>query len=757
MAFKLQTVTMQPGSLNLLTPADNPPELESVDLTDWWPSAEGKLEQAPAPQVLTSEGYVDSLMKAGANRYSAGEGSVYLNGAALDGGYGSAYPVGMISFQGYAWFTSQLKQAKYDGSTLTPWTTPAPATMPDLADLGQFTGKKVWPLEDSYCYTWVIPGIGETNPSPPQQLTVGATGDVEGHAIQISLPTGAAPPTGATGWNIYRRVPGYGGSVTPNLDANSIFYLLNTDAPIPLSQTTYKDTGDEIDGQDDTALLTFGQILEANHDAAPAAAIVANQTFNGRIIVANSAAHPNRMWWTPALQPGFFRGSADDIGGDWVDVGTDSTDEIRAIIVRPGLLVIYRAKSIWRQLGDFDDANVLLEVACPDVGIAGARAIASTAAADYFVSAGGDALYSYNNDWPTKLSQRIEPLLRGLPSENYGAQNTGAANLCAVGHRRGRLYVSYTPQAPPYDTFILHLESGRWFSCSTLFRCFLDAGDVFLGGGLTGTYQLEAAFSSSSALSYQSQYQDCGAPDHEKTWADLVISGETQGLNLNVIVRTNKNANPAYDEMNLGSLNVSKQQKQILPLLYPSGYPNPLLANQPIRAYNLAVRITGAGFSGGVPIQLDSPILLHYYLEARRAKFFDSGITTHGLDGAGRLDQVELDIDTSAGPAGLVIWTDLPGGVLEDRTSRVPGSGPTIPVTIPQTTGRQVLRLLLLSPVSPYPPFPIWGRLFRHQIGSATNFQLYGYRVRVLPIGVYLDGSNPVGEWYDTQPITPGI
>jgi hypothetical protein len=742
-AFKLLEERIVPGGLNLLTPTDQTarhgamtdvigtPQGDSLDLTDWWPAADGKLEQSPAPATLSSQGYVDSVMRTGSNTYSSGNGNVYLAGSSIDSGYGSV-PVGMIAFQGYAWFTSQAKQSKHDGTALTDWTPPAPTVAPTLTDMGPQSGFKLWPVEDSYCITWVFPKIGESNPGPTSQLTVGANpdgsqADVEGHTIRITRTETA--PSGATGWNIYRRVPGYGGA---SLDANTAFYVINSE-PIPTgtTTTTFDDTGHPIDNLDDTNVLRFGQLLEANHDAAPAAAVMANQTFNGRIIVANSAAHPNRMWWTPALQPAFFRGSGDDFGGDWVDVGTDTNDEIRAITVRPGLLVIYRAKSIWRQIGDFDDVNVLLEPACPDTGIAGPRAVASTAAADYFVSNGGDAVYAFNNDWPTKISQRIEPLLRGLPTENFSSQNTGQAGLCAIGHRRGRLYVSYTPSGATLESFILHLESGRWFACSGIYRAFQDTRDYLLAGSPTGVFQLEAGYAAASALAFQSQYLDCGLPDHQKTWADLVLVHNTRGVTMTITCRTNKWRDTNNDSFVLGTFNSNSLTKQIFQLIYPATYPITALQGLPIKAFNLSIRITGSGAAAGVPVTIESPILLHYYLEARQGLSFDTGNTNHGLEGAGMIDQIEIDADSTGGAVVLKIFSDLPGGVIVDRTS----GG----ISIPASSGRQVLRVVL--------PNPIWGRLFREQVWAPVPFQIYGFKVRIVPIGVYIDGSQ--GDfWY---------
>jgi hypothetical protein len=131
-------------------------------------------------------------------------------------------------------------------------------------------------------------------------------------------------------------------------------------------------------------------------------------------------------------------------------------------------------------------------------------------------------------------------------------------------------------------------------------------------------------------------------------------------------------------------------------------------------------------------------MLLHYYVEARKGRTFDSGPTNHGLDGVGTIDQVEIDCDTSDGAATLAISSDVPGGVMANRTSGT--------LAVAQTSGRQVLRLVLAARIN--------GRLFRHQMATTTGFQIYGYRVRLLPIGVYADGAQS-DVWY-TLPLALG-
>lgn len=768
MAYKLNEQRITPGGLDLLVPADqnprrasltdlvNVPQGECLDLTDWFAGSDGRLEQAPQPTLASSPlatGAQNSLLStAGRTYYSDGiwlrqvgrdgaDGP--LNGTALDG-----FPLGMIAFQGFAWIMNTVAQYRDDGTTLWPWTVAAPTNAPGLTDLGTSgapginggTGAKLHAVEDNYRVTWVT-SVGETNPSPSNLLTPA----VDNSSTQITQPTGA--PACATGWNIYRQVPGYGGT---SLDGDTTPYLLNP-SPIPIAQTTYVDTGNTVDDQDDTSLLLLGVIMEADHDPAPAARVLAQQVYNGRIIAANSAQYPNRIWWTDPLEPAFFPGSADTYDGNWADIGTDRDDAILAITVRPGFLTIYRQKSIWVHLGDCGSSTAIIEVAVPECGTVGPRAVCSTSASDYFTWV--DGVYAFNNDAASKLSFKVDPIWRGLTSENFPQLGTAYRSQCAIGHRNGRLYCSYPTTAGVMAmSLVLHLPTGRWFSHPFGWLCFLDTGQAFLACAAGGVFTLESAYSATtSALAFESQYHDCGLPDREKTWADLVLQHNTQGATLSVVCRTNKNGGtygttpPAADSFTLATFSSTSLTKQIFPLVYPSTYTVTALRGQPIKSFNLAIRITGNGAGGSLPAVVESPILLHYYLEARFGLSWDSGPTNHGLEGVGRIDQLEIDCDTSECTAGVqsTLYCDIPGGIL--------GNG--FGFTIPQSTGRQILRVVLATPQT--------GRLFRHMLGGiggnpapAAPFAIYEYKVRILPIGVYADGAQE-DFWY-TLPIAPG-
>ena len=742
MAYQVKELKIYPGGLNLVPPGDQVNEGDCLDLTDWWPGCAGRLEQTP--QAINLSGAldmawgVDSLCQASGRTYSGGYGNLSQIGRGLVASGFDGYPLGMIAFEGFCWIMNRGKQMRDDGGSCVPWWIGGISTgmmgpgegltLTDIPGGGGLSPNTPY-QEYEYYLTWVIAGLGETNPSPVAPLTVN-----QGDAILIEAPLGNAPP-GATGWNIYRQ--NY--VDTDGVPLFGTVYLLNG-APIPMDQASYTDYGDAVHQQDDTSLLELGVIMEDDHDPPPSCAVMANNIFNGRIVVANTAAHPNRMYWTDALAPAYFPGAENPNEGNWADVGTDSGDAILAITVRPKMLVIYRQKSIWRQIGDFDDPNARIEAIVPELGIAGPRAVAQTSQGDYFVASAGRGFWNFNNDYATPLSAEVDPIFRGLGSENFPTLSLASESAIAVGYRGGRIWISNPGMGGSNVAgLIYHVPSTRWFAGSyggaNGYGAFLDAGTQFLGCTSGAIEALESAYQSSGAhVAFQSQYLDAGLPDHEKTWADLVVNHNLQGTTLTVTIRLNKNA----DSFDLAVLSSNVMTKQIIPLLYPATYANVALRGLPIQSYNLSVRIWGGG-ADDAPILIDGPIIAHYYPEARRAMTFDTAPGDQGSPLVKITDQIEFSVDASAGAGTFQIYTDLPGGVLTPRLSP--------PEVIPMTIGRQNERIIL--------PKPLAGKLNRLTAASPTNFRIYGVRARILPIGVYIDGT--IGDFWQPEPISIGV
>ena len=67
--------------------------------------------------------------------------------------------------------------------------------------------------------------------------------------------------------------------------------------------------------------------------------------------------------------------------------------------------------------------------------------------------------------------------------------------------------------------------------------------------------------------------------------------------------------------------------------------------------------------------------------------------------------------------------------------------------TITKTTGRESRRHVLATPAA--------GRLLRYTVDTTTDCQIYAMRVRVLPVGVYLDGT--IGDFWQPEPISIGV
>lgn len=583
----------------------------------------------------------------------------------------------------------------------------------------------------SYWVTWVYGDLGESNPSSVAGVVTATTVTVNSPGTKVHVAQPASPPASAIGWNVYRQSPGMASA-----------YLVNQ-TMIPIATTTYDDFGDVTHSQDNSTLVDiYGVLMQGDHGPAPPARIMANQVYNGRIVVANSSTYPNRVWYTPALQPGFFRGSDNPQAGDWVDIGTDRGDEILAMIVRPNLITVYRRKSIWRIRGDFGDATSTIEIVVPDLGIVGPQAVVSTSLGDYFRST--EAVHKFNGDWAQKISAKIDPVLRGLPSASYvplfsGENQTYRAN-CTLGFKAGRLWVSLTTGAgvKNNEIFQYHVETDRWFAQPTGYGAFLDIGTAFLSAGFSQVTSLESTYTN-DPLNYCSAYIDCGYPDHEKTWADLAISHNTGGQTFTIRAFQNKGGQ-ANDVFFLdATFTSSVLTKTVVPLVYPAAYAVTALRGQPIRSLNLAIDFNGAGQAGSPGVVIDTPLIVHYYLEARRAKVFDTDEQDHGLPGITKtVDMVEFDIDSTSGAGVLQIYSDIPGGSMAARL----GGG----VAIAQTSGRATVRIVLGTPVD--------GKLLRYVATTTTDFCIYGFRARVTPIGVYTDGS--ISETWDTRPIPIG-
>lgn len=803
MAFQPKDLKIFPRGINLLPPGDQVAEGDCLQLDGFWPGSAGRLVQAAGFTRRNNSSVtgisVTSLAECNGAVFYGGGGSLFkigadAGGATIDTGYDGA-PLGLCAYQDMLWVMNRSKQRRVNPSTgaAEDWKVADPPTAPSVQLSG---GGRLSDGDHDYYVSWIDSLGYETSPSPVKSVTapavpyppgwpygtvqltqgsaavtlVGAIWGPEIDGQQFLVPSqyptitlpGSSPytisyvddthgtlsvpwagttgiydyvvysmanrakakitrpnATGVTSWNVYRRSPGTDGA-----------YLVNA-SPIPYATSTYIDYGDTANGQDDEAIMTRGVLMAGDRGAAPAARVLADRPYYGRLVAAATSSNKNRIFYTNALEPSYFPAS------NWVDVGDDSGDEILAMSVKPGMLIIYRERSIWRHVGDFGEGT--LEPLVPDMGIAGPRAMVATSQGDFVLGkqGGGYAVYQVS-DWSQPISPKIEPILNGMGAECYTKMNTSAnaAKTCALGYHMGRLWFSYPDgtNTTPNRTLVADLNTGRWFGRAVGFGAFLTGSTYFLGGTGAKVVSLEDGGTedgSAVALAYQSRYEDCGTPDHEKTFADLVISHNTGGADLSVGIKLDKDSASAFT---LATINSATATRQVIPMKYPVGHAK---AGQIIEGFNVAVRIFGNG-PAAARAQIDGPLILHYFLKPRKARTWDSGPTDLGAAGVKEVDAIEVDLD-SDGAVTLYIQSDLPGGVMAERTTG--GTG----ISIAATSGRQVHRTVLTASLS--------GRIWRYQVVGGP-FLLYRVRLRVLPIGVHLDGS--VGDVWQPAPMSVG-
>jgi hypothetical protein len=734
-AFDKEPLKIIPNGINLLPPGDQVAAGDCLELTGWFPGSAGRLEQARGWVLKNSQDVghaLDSIGECNGRVYYAGGGDLWqvgrdTAGATIDTGY-DGQPLGLCAFQNLEWIMNRPQQVRDDGTTTSQWGTEVPNPP---ANAQGALGALVDGLHVYYITFTDIYGY-ESNPCGEQDLTVSNGGANDGDIV-FTRPAATIPAL-ITGWNLYHQSP-----------AAAAPYQVNAGTPIPYATTTYTDYGDTAHEQDDETLIGNDLVLEANHDAPPAATVLAGVPYNGRMVAANSAGNPCRIWYTEPDEPNHFPGSGNPQSGNWVDIQAQSGDQILHISVKVGYLVIYLANSIWQITGDFASSASVVSVLIPNMGVAGPRAVVGTSQGDLALVRQGINYGIYRvTDWEQRIGAKVEPILRGLATECYTALNAAASGTIALGYSMGRLWVSYPDGASttPSRTLLYDVEqdsvsfsvNGRWFSRAGGFGCYYHGSLFFLGAKAGKIVALDSGVGDEDgghvALAYQSGYLDSGAPDNEKTYGDLVINHNTGGATMNIDIRRNKNA----DAFTLGSISSVAMTRQVIPMIYPAGYTVVALRGLPIEAFNVAVRLYGNGPIAYPGVAIDGPMILHHFLKPPRSMTFDSGPTDHGMQGVKEIDRIEVDIDAPTSST-LLVWNDLftAGDVMTLAYS----------VSLPATTGREIIPVIL-GPA-------LQGRIWRYQVQAAgvtpAAFLLYKLRVRAVPIGVWVDGTAG-DNWY---------
>lgn len=707
MASRKERQRILSGGLNLLPPGDKIPEQDAILLDNWRVDQSGCLRsrQGSAYEAgPVGSGIFHTLRRSGNERY-AGIGEALYHGPTLgsevtDGFDGE--PLGIAFYQGSAWVMNRDKRVRVQGNTATNWGIAAPVAAPVAA------AGAVGPISGAVTYfvSFVNVDGHDSNPSPSDTV------EVEDQNVDLtSIPVSADDQV--TGRRIYR----IGGGLDMALLVGELFD--NT-------ATTFTDTMGNADAQN------LGAEMPVNRQLPPAARGVVGP-YLGKLIAFSSADHPARMWWTSAAHPWYFPG-ADELTGNWEDVGGDD-DPLFAATDHKRLLILYKRRSIWRLSGD--PVNASPERTNANLGLVGPLAVVNAGAVDYLM--GPEGVYRFNGDFEEKISGPVDPIFKGdyarVADEEYippvDRVNITSSVLELI---NDRLYVSY-PEAGeslPNITLVYHIESGRW-SRMTLNAAgpapsvmHYEGAGAYLMAGVTDEgagylYRLEqGGFTDplgSVWVAWQSRYLDQGLPDNLKRYCDLEIEFQTgneaeEPSTLSVYT--------VYDngrKESVGTISSASRTTAILPL-------------GEARAKNVAVRIEGDAASPCIIYGT----YLHWYAEERTAKTYDSGVL--GGERVRQVDMVELVLTGEGQEITRSLASDLPGGTLEERDA----------VEFDAPDGRGTSRARLASIVE--------GRNLRLRLGSDTAFQLHAARIRQREIGEYI----AEGEYWESPEfsVAPG-
>ncbi len=779
-SYEKQTQKILAGGLSLFAPGDQPQEAtDCLILDNFRVNQDGSIKSryGRTDALATAPTPITSIIKAetvGPTWIYGANGTVTnLGGGQSATGFGTESPIAMVAMNNYLWASSQSKQAKFNGDQWMSW-------VPDPPTGVTVTESSPGSLIEGKQYTWFV-------------TYVTADGHESG-GFEVSQ-------TISTGMGIVTlHIPN---SSDPSVVGANVYRMGNT-VPTPLKVNVFGPVVGSIDDggadeKDDLHLLYRDIRYVPGVGAPPPAAGLAWPYF-GRMLAFRSAAHVNRLWWSATFKPWAFTDAAKD-DGDWVDVGADG-EELYAVGLYPRMAILYKANSIWRLIGDPGDPSSTIECIVEGIGIVGPQARARAGRVDYIHT--NDGVYAFNGDAATKTTRKLEPLFTGhypeitlLPA--YGANflkpidQTKRRNT-AMGYRNGLVYVSYTEDQADSNTRTLVYDILRkeWASDSRAFSAYWDEGQ---NGSLlaadTHLYGIDGSnddYGQAVPLTYQSHCFDQGAPENQKRYADLVVDIDTadQDLTLQLIYDNGKSSE------SLGTVHHNGRAQETFKI-GPDGLGT--------LAYNVSIKITG---DAHVPVTIYG-LHLHYYVEPRSSRTFDTNISDWGTQLTKDVDQIEFDIDAPS-PVTLSVFTDLPGGVVALRdlsnsggtvavtqgSASVVGTGTAFTAAINgqqfrasgapdvytltfvdathatldrpwtgataanaayavtraiQTSGRQKIEI----PINP----AVSGRLIRVALSSAAPFRLWAARARFRPIGVYFDGAN--GELYKTQEIGIGI
>lgn len=546
-------------------------------------------------------------------------------------------------------------------------------------------------------YTYVNDDGHESNPSP---LSDPVTANRAG--LVVSEMADSADPQ-VTKKHIYLTGGTLGGFWRVNGSGD------DTASAEGFTGTTY----DIIQGEDDITAL--GIEMENDHDDPPEGNVIAGPYYD-RLLIAQSADHPERVWWSKQSKPYAFPG-ADQAIGNWNDVGTTG-EKVMAITTRPHTALIYKENSVWILSGDPGDLTGDFHDSNAQMGISSPNGVVKAGSVDYAHMSEG--IYVFNGASPSKVSQKIDPIFKGRSvtlSDGTTADPISNVTNTALGFRDNVLWFSYDTSGGR-KTIKLDIEGSRWSSDTRGFTAFYyeGQGGTFLGALSTGTVvSLEQGSTDSGSpisVAYLSKDYDMGRPDLDKKFEDFTIETDGDPLTLTAYLNGRQ---PDAATVALGSTSGGREVFK-------------LNASAGRRARTIAIGVTGSTTNETVINKL----IFNYYDEAREAKSYDTEVLNAGTHKVKLIRELLPSLENAA-DVTFSLLTDLPGFALTSRESHAIAAN-------------------LLRRAEPIVMDAEWYAHDFQVIGSGNGyFHIFDLQALVQIIGTYLHGTK--GEYYLSDPL----
>ena len=684
MSRQKQADVILAGSLNLLSSADQVPQGDALALHNWRVDQNGRLKvRRRHTSFLTGfDTPIVSIFRQKATnprRYIAGGTKLYRDtsatvlSSACDG-----KPVNIVNYAGFAWIMNRGVQGCDKNSVtgaLLRWVPAAPAAALTCA-VGAASANQLTGTYNYYVSFDTVDGH-EGNVGPESAAVSPVNQKVSLTAIPVSADAQV------TKRHIYRT----GGAQ----DQAYRVVTLNDN-----TTTIWTDDLNDVMAAEGSYAPNSGPLThDFDHYDPPAASVLAGPYYD-RLLIANTAANPNWVFYTEQNMPYKTRFN------DYFPVGEDG-EAILSISIRPRFCLFYKEQSIWRLTGDV--ATGVLERLDTTLGIGGMRSRASAGVMDYFRAEEG--VYTCNGDQCAKVSTKLDPLFKGDAVSPLAFPQSITSDPGLMDFKNGRLYHSTGGK-----TFIFDGIAGRWYSSSDVYTAIdYDGQFGLLLGAVGGTiYSIEdPAGSGALAVNYTTGFRNQGDALTTKFYSDVTIEHALAGDTLTVTAWFNDGASSKV----LGTITSTTRTPTTLPFMAAGA--------DPIEARNCSISITGTATHEGeiYSVSLGYQVQAALYLrtgELWQSAWFDGG--------SPRLTLAKQTAWTLDGSIEVRVETDEPVSNAVRETGHVT-----------TTTNPQVFPL----------PSNTRGQNYRVTILALADSRIYSASIRIKHIG---EASPSTWNWF---------